>query len=263
MGEGVLGGDPALATLRDLLRRGTDGLRGLDDMLRRVREQRRQLRNSGRLDGTLEEVRRLLDMALGQERAALFPTHPTTPDCVRPRLDTLPSDTAHAVRQLSEYDWQSPGQGRRTSDPRAAASGGARQPIPRDEAGPSASATGPGEHAARQGHDVQPQRHARRPTLAANTRRNSSTSSCSSTATSSPTRRRTSKSSSTPSLGEPPQRSGSPCLDDAGTARRARQPDGIRARGHGPVGADVSPAKSSLLISPTRSRLERSRADAR
>ena len=108
MGEGVLGGDSPRDALRDLLRRGTDGLRGLDDMLRRVREQRRQLRNSGRLDGTLEEVRRLLDTALGQERAALFPDPSDDARLREAELDTLPSDTARAVRQLSEYDWQSP-----------------------------------------------------------------------------------------------------------------------------------------------------------
>jgi uncharacterized protein with von Willebrand factor type A (vWA) domain len=108
MGESVLGGDSPRDALRDLLRRGTDGLRGLDDMLRRVREQRRQLRNSGRLDGTLEEVRRLLDMALGQERAALFPDPSDDARLREAELDTLPSDTARAVRQLSEYDWQSP-----------------------------------------------------------------------------------------------------------------------------------------------------------
>ena len=42
-------------------------------MLRRLREQRQRLRESGRLDGTLEEVRRLIDTAVGQERSALFP----------------------------------------------------------------------------------------------------------------------------------------------------------------------------------------------
>lgn len=108
MGESVLGGGSPRDALRDLLRRGTDGLRGLDDMLRRVREQRRQLRNSGRLDGTLEEVRRLLDTALGQERAALFPDPSDDARLREAELDTLPSDTARAVRQLSEYDWQSP-----------------------------------------------------------------------------------------------------------------------------------------------------------
>src|SRR5512132_330755 len=73
LGERVLGGQTPSEALRSLMRRGNDGLRGLDDLMRRVREQRREVRDRGRLDGTLEEVRRLLDTAIGQERAALFP----------------------------------------------------------------------------------------------------------------------------------------------------------------------------------------------
>src|ERR1017187_7528322 len=68
MGDAILAGaDPADA-LRDLLRRGQTGRRGLDDMLRRVRDRQREIRGSGRLDGILEQARALLDTAVGQER---------------------------------------------------------------------------------------------------------------------------------------------------------------------------------------------------
>ena len=78
--------------LRRLLRRGTgDGPRGLDEMLRRVREQRRRLRERGRLDGTLEEVRRLLDTAVGQERATLFPDPSDDARFREATLDALPA----------------------------------------------------------------------------------------------------------------------------------------------------------------------------
>ena len=73
LGESVLGGTDPASALRDLLRRGLSGHRGLDDLLRRVRERQRELRDRGRLDGILEQVRALLDTAIGQERAELFP----------------------------------------------------------------------------------------------------------------------------------------------------------------------------------------------
>ena len=83
------------------------GRRGLDDLLRRVRERQRELRNRGRLDGTLDQARSLLDTAIGQERAELFPDPSDEARMREAELDTLPSDTAQAIRQLADYDWQS------------------------------------------------------------------------------------------------------------------------------------------------------------
>jgi uncharacterized protein with von Willebrand factor type A (vWA) domain len=107
LGEAVLGGANTADALRDLLRQGAPGLRGLEDMLRRVREQRRQLRSRGRLDGTLEQARALLDKAVGEERAALFPDPSDDARLRESELDSLPSDPARAIRALAEYDWQS------------------------------------------------------------------------------------------------------------------------------------------------------------
>jgi uncharacterized protein with von Willebrand factor type A (vWA) domain len=108
LGESVLdGADPASA-LRDLLRRGLSGHQGLDDLLRRVRERRREIRERGRLDGILEEARALLDTAIGQERAELFPDPDDSARLREAELDMLPADTAKAIRQLAEYDWRSP-----------------------------------------------------------------------------------------------------------------------------------------------------------
>src|SRR6185437_12311822 len=108
MGERILGGDNPREALRDLLRRGWQDRRGLDDLMRRVRERQRELRNAGRLDGMLDQARELLDEALEAERGALFPD---PSDDAREReleLDTLPSDTSRAIRALSEYNWRSP-----------------------------------------------------------------------------------------------------------------------------------------------------------
>jgi uncharacterized protein with von Willebrand factor type A (vWA) domain len=108
MGEDVLDGASPMDALRDLLRRGLGNRRGLDDMLRRVRERQREIRSRGRLDGILEQARALLDTAIGQERAELFPDPSDEARMREADLDSLPSDTAQAIRQLSDYDWRSP-----------------------------------------------------------------------------------------------------------------------------------------------------------
>ncbi|MCU1692517.1 MAG: putative magnesium-chelatase subunit chlD [Frankiales bacterium] len=108
VGERVLAGDSPRQALRDLLRRGTDGLRGLDDLRRKVSKAQREARKKGQLDGTLQEVRELLEQALEQERAALFPDPSDAARMAEMELDTLPRDTARAVQELKPYAWRSP-----------------------------------------------------------------------------------------------------------------------------------------------------------
>ena len=110
MGDAILSGSTPVHALRDLLRRGLPGARerrGLDDMLREVRKRRRDLRERGRLDGTLERARALLDKAIGQERAELFPDPSDEARLREAGLDALPEDTASAIQELSTYDWRS------------------------------------------------------------------------------------------------------------------------------------------------------------
>nr|WP_240971873.1 hypothetical protein [Microbispora sp. CL1-1] len=110
MGDAILSGSTPMDALRDLLRRGLPGApdrRGLDDLLRQVRRRRRELRENTRLDGTLERVRALLDKAIGQERAELFPDPSDDARFREAALDALPSDTARAVQELADYDWRS------------------------------------------------------------------------------------------------------------------------------------------------------------
>ncbi|MFD0685095.1 vWA domain-containing protein [Actinomadura fibrosa] len=110
MGDAVLDGTRPDDALRELLRRGLpgrQGRRGLDDLLREVRERRRSLRERGRLDGTLEQARALLDTAIGQERAELFPDPSDDARLREAELDTLPDDTSQAIRRLSDYEWKS------------------------------------------------------------------------------------------------------------------------------------------------------------
>ncbi|HEX3389677.1 MAG TPA: hypothetical protein VHT94_11625 [Streptosporangiaceae bacterium] len=107
LGDAVLDGADPSSALRDLLRRGVNGRRGLDDLLRRVRDQQREIRSRGRLDGILEEARALLDTAVGQERAELFPDPGDEARLREDELDGLPSDTAQAIRRLADYNWRS------------------------------------------------------------------------------------------------------------------------------------------------------------
>jgi uncharacterized protein with von Willebrand factor type A (vWA) domain len=108
MGDAILAGANPADALRDLLRRGQTGRRGLDDLLRRVRDRQREVRGSGRLDGILEQARALLDTAVGQERAELFPDPSDEARMREANLDALPADTSQAIRQLADYDWRSP-----------------------------------------------------------------------------------------------------------------------------------------------------------
>jgi uncharacterized protein with von Willebrand factor type A (vWA) domain len=108
MGDSILAGANPSDALRDMLRRGSAGRRGLDDLLRRVRERQREIRGSGRLDGILEQARALIDTAVGQERAELFPDPSDEARLREQDLDALPADTAQAIRQLADYDWRSP-----------------------------------------------------------------------------------------------------------------------------------------------------------
>ena len=110
IGDDVLAGASPGEALRRLLQQGTGdpgGLRGLDELRRKVRRQARQARRRGRLDGTLEQVRELLDRAVAAERRELFPDPDDSARFAEAQLDALPDDPARAVRELSNYQWRS------------------------------------------------------------------------------------------------------------------------------------------------------------
>src|SRR5580700_2357332 len=107
MSDSILAGASPADALAELRRRGQQGRRGLDDLLRKVRDRQREIRGSGRLDGILEQARALLDTAVGQERAELFPDPSDEARMREADLDGLPADTAQAIRRLADYDWRS------------------------------------------------------------------------------------------------------------------------------------------------------------
>ncbi|RLK59375.1 vWA domain-containing protein [Actinokineospora cianjurensis] len=108
LGRDVMEGASPRAALQELLRRGVGDAAGLDDLTRRLWERRSRIQRRHRLDGTLTEVRQLLEQALAAERAELFPDPADDARFREAQLDALPSGTAAAVRELADYDWRSP-----------------------------------------------------------------------------------------------------------------------------------------------------------
>jgi uncharacterized protein with von Willebrand factor type A (vWA) domain len=110
IGQDVMAGYSPERAMREFLRRGGRDQQGLDDLARRIAEKRRELTKRHNLDGTLQEVRELLDRAVLNERKQLA-RDITMDDGDRAlrelQLDNLPPSTAAAVSELSEYDWRS------------------------------------------------------------------------------------------------------------------------------------------------------------
>ena len=108
LGADVLDGSSPRQALRELLRRGLGDRRGLDELNRQLWQRRRDLQRNNRLDGTLQQVRELLDRALTAERQALARQDSDDARFNELQLDALPTDAGGAVRELENYDWQSP-----------------------------------------------------------------------------------------------------------------------------------------------------------
>jgi uncharacterized protein with von Willebrand factor type A (vWA) domain len=107
IGREVMDGASPRAAMRELLRRGLPGTRGMDELARRVWQRRAEITRRHRLDGTLAQVRKLLEQALAAERRELFPDPDDDARFREARLDALPPDTARAVAELAGYDWRS------------------------------------------------------------------------------------------------------------------------------------------------------------
>ena len=110
IGEDVMAGWSPERAMREFLRRGPQDRRGLDDLAAAVARRKRELLQRHDLDGTLRQVRELLDKAVLAERGQLA-RDVTMDDDDRAfremRLDNLSPSTAAAVSELSSYDWAS------------------------------------------------------------------------------------------------------------------------------------------------------------
>ena len=110
IGEDVMAGYSPERAMREFLRRGGKDQAGLDDLARRVAERRRELTQRHNLDGTLQEVKELLEHAVLEERKQLardVDMDDSERAFAEMQLDNLPPSPAAAVSQLSDYDWQS------------------------------------------------------------------------------------------------------------------------------------------------------------
>jgi uncharacterized protein with von Willebrand factor type A (vWA) domain len=110
IGQDVMAGYSPERAMREFLRRGGRDQTGLDDLARRVAGRRRKLLQRHNLDGTLQEVRELLDHAVLEERKQLVrDTDLDTDEALfrQMRIENLPASTAAAVSELSDYSWRS------------------------------------------------------------------------------------------------------------------------------------------------------------
>ncbi|MEO9325647.1 VWA domain-containing protein [Nocardioides sp. C4-1] len=111
IGDDVMAGYSPERAMREFLRRGGRDQRGLDDLARQVAERRRDLLQKHDLDGTLRQVKELLDRAVLEERKQLA-RDAMMDDADRAfremRMENVSPSPAAAVSELSDYDWQSP-----------------------------------------------------------------------------------------------------------------------------------------------------------
>lgn len=110
IGREVMAGYGPEQALREFLRRGQRGSQGLDDLARKVSQRRQEILARHNLDGTMREVRELLDQAVLAERKQLARDALMDDDDRAFRemqLQNLPSSTPAAVRELDSYAWQS------------------------------------------------------------------------------------------------------------------------------------------------------------
>ncbi|MEV0702985.1 VWA domain-containing protein [Saccharopolyspora sp. NPDC050389] len=108
IGRDVMEGASPRSALEELLRTGTRDTAGLDELTRRLWQRRSEMQRRHRLDGTISEVRRLLDRALQQERLSLAADTGEDARFRELQLDALPPDVAGQVAELANYDWRSP-----------------------------------------------------------------------------------------------------------------------------------------------------------
>ena len=107
IGDDVLSGTSPRHALRELLRRGNRDMRGLDELAAQANRRRRELLRRNNLDGTLDEVRQLLDKAVLEERKALARALDDDARFNEMRIEELPPSTAQAVQDLADYNWRS------------------------------------------------------------------------------------------------------------------------------------------------------------
>ncbi|MDT5012674.1 MAG: hypothetical protein QOH57_4291 [Mycobacterium sp.] len=108
IGQDVMDGTSPRRALSELLRRGTKDMRGADRLAAEANRRRRELLSQHNLDGTLQEVKRLLDEAVLAERKELARALDDDARFSEMRIESLPPSPAKAVQELGDYEWRSP-----------------------------------------------------------------------------------------------------------------------------------------------------------
>jgi uncharacterized protein with von Willebrand factor type A (vWA) domain len=108
IGQDVMEGSSPRRALSELLRRGTQNMRGADRLAAEANRKRKELLRNNNLDGTLQEIKKLLDEAVLAERKELARALDDDARFGELQLDSLSPSPAKAVQELAEYDWRSP-----------------------------------------------------------------------------------------------------------------------------------------------------------
>src|ERR1700732_253954 len=107
IGQDVMAGPSPRRALSELLRRGTKNMTGADRLAPEANRRRRELLRENNLDGTLQEIKKLLDDAVLAERKELARALDDDARFGELQLDALSPSPAKAVQELYEYDWRS------------------------------------------------------------------------------------------------------------------------------------------------------------
>lgn len=107
IGQDVMEGTSPRRALAEMLRRGTKNMKGADRLAAEANRKRRELLARNNLDGTLQEIKKLLDEAVLAERQELARALDDDARFQELQIESLPPSPAKAVQELSEYQWRS------------------------------------------------------------------------------------------------------------------------------------------------------------
>ncbi len=107
IGQDVMEGTSPRRALSELLRRGSANMPGADKLAAEANRRRRELLQHNNLDGTLAEIKKLLDEAVLAERKELARALDDDARFGELQMQSLSHSPAKAVQELSEYDWRS------------------------------------------------------------------------------------------------------------------------------------------------------------
>jgi uncharacterized protein with von Willebrand factor type A (vWA) domain len=107
IGQDVMEGSSPRRALQELMRRGSRNMKGADRLAAEVNSKRRKMLQNNNLDGTLQEIKKLLDEAVLAERKELARALDDDARFGELQLESLSPSPAKAVQELSEYEWRS------------------------------------------------------------------------------------------------------------------------------------------------------------